>query len=147
MLRSVYVNIRSRIRSHQNDTSSSVWCSNLKTKFFIFRGDNLFRISQSRFDNTIRYLINDCHYINEANCDSCPVTCVLYRELKSQNIDETPDIMNTLRLLFLDELIRRSNAMKACPRYYELGPQEYYNIISDSRYFRLDENDDLIAIY
>ena len=105
------------------------------------------RISQSKFDSIIKTLINDCHYINEANCDSCPVACVLYQELKSQNIDNTPDIMNTLRLLFLDELVLRSSAMRTCPRYYELGPQEYYNIISDSRYFRVNENDELIAIY
>ena len=105
------------------------------------------RISQNRFDSIIKTLIKDCHYINEANCDSCSVACVLYQELKIQNIDNTPDIMNTLRLLFLDELVLRSTAMKTCPRYSELSPSEYYNIISDSRYFRFDGNDELIAIY
>jgi len=105
------------------------------------------RINQDKFDGIIHDLMYDCPNINEANCDSCPTGCVLYRELCGQNIENTPDIMNTLRLLFLDELVLRTNAMRICPRFSEISPSEFKLIISNQNYFKLDMNNNLYAIY
>ena len=91
--------------------------------------------------------MKDCKNISEANCDCCPNTCILYQELRDQNIDEVPVILNTLRLLFLDEIVLRMNAMKTCPRYVELTPLEFESIISNQNHFTFNADGDLIAIY
>ena len=89
----------------------------------------------------------DCKNITEANCDSCPTTCILYQELKDQSIDEVPDILNTLRLLFLDEIVLRTKAMKTCPRFVELRPTEFQEILSNQNHYTFNADGDLIAIY
>lgn len=107
------------------------------------------RIDQCKFDENIKFLVQDCPHINEANCNTCPTMCILYRGLKNQGIlvDEIPDIMNTLRLLFLDEIATRISAMKKCPRYEELLPSEYMEVMSSSKYFKYDISDELFAIF
>lgn len=55
--------------------------------------------------------------------------------------------MNTLREMVLEEFILRDVAIQKGPRYDELTPQDYYNILSNRRYFRIDQNDELYAIY
>lgn len=74
-------------------------------------------------------------------------SCILYQELREQNIDEVPYILNTLRLLFIDEFVARDKAIKAAPRFSELSPKEYYNIVRNSNHFRPNENGTLVAIY
>lgn len=77
----------------------------------------------------------------------CPKPCTIYQELHAQNIDEVPGIMNTLRDLFLEELIMRMTAIIQNPRYNELSIIEFNNILSNKEYFRLDLEDDLIALF
>jgi hypothetical protein len=105
------------------------------------------RINQDRFDSIISNFMKDCKNISEANCDSCPMICVLYQELRDQNIDQVPDILNTLRLLFLDEIVLRTNAMKTCPRFEELSPKEFSDIMSNQNHYFYDRNGNLYAIY
>jgi len=77
----------------------------------------------------------------------CPKPCILYQELHAQSVDEVPDILNTLRGLFLEELIMRTTAIIQNPRYNELSIKEFNNILSNKNYFRLNLEDDLIAIF
>ncbi len=107
----------------------------------------MFRINNSRFDSIIIDLMRDCPDLANCNCDNCIESCILYQELKDQNIDEVPDILNTLRLLFLDEFVARDKAIKAAPRFSDLSPKEYYKIIRNSNHFRTNEDNTLIAIY
>lgn len=107
----------------------------------------LFHINNNRFDSIIIELIRDCPDLTNCNCDNCTESCILYQELKDQQIDEVPDILNTLRLLFIDEFVARDKAIKDAPRFNELSPKEYYKIIKNSNHFRFDENNKLIAIY
>lgn len=107
----------------------------------------MFHINRDRFDSIIISLIKDCPDLVNCNCDNCTESCILYQELREQNIDEVPDILNTLRLLFIDEFVARDKAIKAAPRFGELSPKEYYNIIRNSNHFRTIEDGTLIAIY
>ncbi len=105
------------------------------------------RISQNRFDSMVLELLSNCSNLAERNCDYCPQCCVLYYKLKEQEIEDTPDIMNTLRKMFLDELALRDKAIRNGPRYKELTSDEYYSILSNKNHFRIDINDQLYAIY
>ena len=107
----------------------------------------MFHINNSRFDSIIIELIQDCPDLTTCNCDNCTEPCILYQELRDQNIDEVPDILNTLRLLFIDEFVARDKAIKAAPRFSELTPKEYYKIVKNSNHFRRTEDNTLIAIY
>jgi hypothetical protein len=109
----------------------------------------LVRISQSRFDKLIISLLKDCISLSECNCDNCPNLCILCQELKMQNIiiDDIPDILNSLRLMFLEELTLRNNAIMKGPRYEELTPLEYYKILSDENHYIYDLNNEISCIY
>lgn len=107
----------------------------------------MFHINNNRFDSIIINLIQDCPDLINCNCNNCTESCILYQELNDQKIDEVPDILNTLRLLFIDEFLARDKAIKDAPRFTELTPKEYYRIIKNSNHFRFDENNNLIAIY
>jgi hypothetical protein len=105
------------------------------------------RIDQEKFDDLILPLLRDCFSLSECDCNTCPKPCIIYQELHAQNIDDIPDILNTLRELFLEELIMRMTAIIENPRYNELSMQEFNNILSNKEYFRLDLEDDLIALF
>lgn len=107
------------------------------------------RISQERFDKLIIPLLEDCISLSECNCDCCSNYCILYQELREQNIDvdNIPGILNTLRLMFLDELTLRNNAIMKGPRYEELNPVEYYSILSNENHYIYDLNNEIICIY
>ena len=83
----------------------------------------------------------------ECNCDLCAQSCVMYQKLKEQNIEGTPDIMNTLREMFLAEFQLRDSAIRAAPRFYEITPTEYNDILSNQEHYRQDESGEIIAIY
>jgi len=105
------------------------------------------RINQEKFDLLIIELLHDCVNLAECDCDCCNQLWILYQKLKEQNTENTPGIMNTLREMVLDEFIARDNAVRNGPRYNELSPQDYYNILSNKHYFRLDIDNELYAIY
>jgi hypothetical protein len=107
----------------------------------------LLRIKQEKFDNIILQLLNDCGDIINCNCDYCAQSCILYQKLKEQQIDETPDIMNTVRGMFVTEYEMRDKAIRSAPRFSEISKQEYNKVISNTKHFQLDANDDLVAIY
>lgn len=92
-------------------------------------------------------LLNDCCDLAECNCNYCVQSCILYQKLKEQGIDETPEILNTLREMFLEEYRLRVSAIQAAPRFSELIPEEYNKILSNSNHFRFNEDDDLVALY
>jgi len=71
----------------------------------------------------------------------------MYQKLKEQNIEDTPDIMNTLREMFLAEFQLRDAAIRAAPRFCEITPKEYNDILSNQEHFRQDESGEIISIY
>jgi len=50
-------------------------------------------------------------------------------------------------MIFLNEIVKRVNAMKTCPRYSELSEQEFYEILSNQKYYKQDGIGNLIAIF
>lgn len=105
------------------------------------------RIDQDKFDTMILELLDDCHSLTECNCDNCMQQCVLYYNLKKQNIENIPEILNILRVMFLIEYSARVGAIRSAPRYSELKPKEYYSILSNKNHYFLTEYDELYAIY
>ena len=105
------------------------------------------RINQDKFDRMVLTVLQDCPCLLDANCNNCPISCMLYQELHEQKIEDVEDILNTLRLMFIDEVVTRVKAMKTCPRFYELQPAEFNRILSNQDHYTFNADGDLIAIY